>query len=61
MSAVDDFAKVMGDIAKRLNKLEDDVATLKGTKASQVVHASDCAVHNMPAYPAGPCDCGATK
>lgn len=24
-------------------------------------HASDCAVHNEPAYPAGPCDCGAKK
>jgi len=23
-----------------------------------VLHASDCAVHNGPAYPAGPCDCG---
>lgn len=22
-------------------------------------HASDCAVHNEPALPAGPCDCGA--
>ena len=22
------------------------------------IHASDCAVHNGPAYPAGPCDCG---
>jgi hypothetical protein len=22
-------------------------------------HDSDCAVHNMPAYPAGPCDCSA--
>lgn len=21
-------------------------------------HASDCATHNMPAYPNGPCDCG---
>lgn len=21
------------------------------------LHAFDCAVHNMPAYPAGPCDC----
>ena len=21
-------------------------------------HASDCAVHNEPAYPAGECDCG---
>lgn len=23
-------------------------------------HASDCAVHNMPAFPNGPCDCGLT-
>lgn len=23
------------------------------------IHASDCATHNMPALPAGPCDCGA--
>jgi len=22
-------------------------------------HASDCAVHNAPALPPGPCDCGA--
>ena len=22
-------------------------------------HASDCAVHNAPAMPIGPCDCGA--
>jgi hypothetical protein len=22
-------------------------------------HASDCAVHNAPALPVGPCDCGA--
>lgn len=24
-------------------------------------HASDCAVHNEPAYPAGPCDCAPTS
>ena len=24
-----------------------------------IQHASDCAVHNEPAYPNGPCDCGA--
>ena len=22
------------------------------------IHASDCAVHNAPALPKGPCDCG---
>jgi len=26
-----------------------------------ILHASDCAVHNGPAYPAGPCDCGVEK
>ena len=25
------------------------------------IHASDCAVHNEPAYPNGPCDCGAER
>lgn len=24
-------------------------------------HTSDCAVHNEPAMPAGPCDCGAAE
>ena len=27
--------------------------------APTAVHASDCAMHNAPAYPAGECDCGA--
>lgn len=26
-----------------------------------IQHSSDCAVHNEPAYPAGPCSCGATR
>jgi hypothetical protein len=26
-----------------------------------VAHASDCAVHNAPAYEPGPCDCGAAR
>ena len=28
---------------------------------SSIIHWSDCAVHNTPAYPAGECDCGAAK
>lgn len=24
----------------------------------KIIHDSDCAVHNEPAYPNGPCDCG---
>jgi len=31
-----------------------------GCKDDSCSHSSDCAVHNEPAYPAGPCDCGAT-
>ena len=27
------------------------------TVEDMVGHASDCAMHNMPAYPNGPCDC----
>jgi len=26
-----------------------------------IIHASDCAVHNGPAYPAGSCDCGVAQ
>lgn len=26
---------------------------------AEILHDSDCATHNMPAYPNGPCDCGA--
>lgn len=29
--------------------------------AKEVQHRSDCAVHNDPAMPRGPCDCGAEK
>ena len=26
-----------------------------------IIHASDCALHNAPAYEPGPCDCGARR
>lgn len=29
------------------------------SKRREVVHASDCAMHNAPAYEAGACTCGA--
>lgn len=32
----------------------------KEVEESDMVHASDCALHNGPAYEPGPCDCGAT-
>ncbi len=30
----------------------------QGAVAGAAGHRSDCAIHNAPAYPAGPCDCG---
>ncbi|MFA6125483.1 hypothetical protein [Sphingomonas sp.] len=33
----------------------------KGEAVAWDGHASDCAKHNEPAYPAGECDCGAQK
>jgi hypothetical protein len=33
----------------------------KRAAAADKMHWSDCAVHNGPAYPAGPCDCGPTQ
>lgn len=38
-----------------LNNAEDN----SRVKNSDTRHASDCAMHNEPAFPAGPCDCGA--
>lgn len=35
-----------------------EIARAAASKAD-TVHASDCATHNEPAYPNGPCDCGA--
>lgn len=32
-------------------------AGLAGCQDGKCGHASDCAVHNEPAYPAGECDC----
>jgi len=33
----------------------------KRAMAADKLHWSDCAVHNGPAYPAGPCDCGVAQ
>lgn len=35
------------------------VREIEAALSSAVQHASDCAVHNAPALPVGPCDCGA--
>ena len=32
-----------------------------GACVGGLLHSSDCAVHNMSAYPDGPCSCGAIR
>lgn len=39
----------------------EDIKECKCPECKVVLHASDCAVHNEPAYPKGECSCGATK
>jgi len=41
------------------NKMDAQPAHCQCTACKDgIIHASDCAVHNGPAYPAGECDCG---
>jgi hypothetical protein len=44
--------------AMAADKLQEPVHCQCFACKDGVIHASDCAVHNGPAYPAGPCDCG---
>jgi hypothetical protein len=37
---------------------EDVTVTMDEADEIAGVHASDCARHNAPALPVGPCDCG---
>lgn len=38
--------------------VELEAALESAQQRAMTEHASDCSVHNGPAYPAGPCDCG---
>ena len=53
-----------GNVQRTLREAIDAVkenTSLLGCQGGQCRHASDCAVHNMPAYPAGDCDCSLAK
>lgn len=49
--------QMSGDLSRALPA----AAVFGPAPAPQALHASDCAVHNAPALPAGPCDCGARR
>lgn len=48
------IAELQGQIKRRDARIEE-LEAAQSTKYTG--HDSDCSVHNMPAYPAGPCDC----
>lgn len=39
-------------------EVADTHATHKDAPMSELLHTSECAVHNAPALPVGPCNCG---
>jgi hypothetical protein len=43
------------EYSRALLEAADEIERL----SALIHHASDCAVYNEPALPAGPCDCGA--
>ena len=58
------------DELERLLNSEEDISIqiLPNGKIREIgdatpvaIHASDCALHNEPAFPAGPCDCGVVE
>ena len=49
--------KIVGSYAPFLPPTRVVWAVPDGDGWQEVLHRSDCAVHNAPAYPPGPCDC----
>ena len=47
-------------LSSRMQRLKDEVDAETDAMNAAAKHASDCAVHNAPAEPRGPCDCGAS-
>ena len=53
------------DLARELECDEDEKAFEEKLRQvakpeARLIHASDCAMHNAPAFKAGACDCGAS-
>lgn len=53
------YTAVSGDAVRTITMEDFAIARAAIAKAT-TAHASDCAVHNAPALPVGPCDCGAS-
>jgi hypothetical protein len=61
--SADEQLKRFDEMSRKLGCDEDDATFDKNLKkiasAKPVIHASDCAVHDAPAYEPGRCTCGA--
>ena len=47
-----------GCFDKEITAIKEALSVCQCPECRVVLHASDCAVHNEPAYPKGECDCG---
>jgi len=56
-------AERLSHIFPRADKFEIRYLSERQSQPTEIAegHASDCAVHNMPAFPNGDCDCGVSK
>ena len=48
-----------GCFDKEITAIKKALSSCQCPECKVVLHASDCAVHNEPAYPKGECNCGA--
>jgi hypothetical protein len=54
-----DYAVAKVEYNRARNLLDLEIREQSITIIKPPVHASDCALHNAPALPVAPCDCGA--
>ena len=61
--ALEAFDSMIGRKPERVEQaitaIKEALSGCQCPECQVVLHASDCAVHSGPAYPAGGCDCGA--
>ena len=57
---LDEFKQIAREFGADDDEKPSNIVCIK-REARALVHASDCAVNNMPAMPPGSCTCGAKK
>ena len=49
----------MKNVREAITAIKEALSSCQCPECKVLLHASDCAVHNEPAYPKGECNCGA--